>query len=542
MKQLSIFKADQFQYNNSILGFYQKPRANISFSILAPIPLNCLRSAYTVSSEHPVKIRCLAIDDSGLVIVAPLLKFDGDCEKLLSQLIECIEETKLNYLDSSGPITPILMESIKDARFWNIHNKTSSSLVEQSVEMARNNNCIEHISIDDSYKYLSDQLIENINESINYLNPFIKELIIHRPDLDLTIISNFMYRARVYGGNALEYAKQALRVEPIPILRLIACEPSNTLIVTVFSGNSLPKALSKYLSVDSAIIRHLSKNAMVIPDISTTKFTIALEVIKHLEIKFWPNDKRTWKYLIERIECWYLKVRNKPISDRAPLFATLLASYKLIFNQHGTLVWQNHLVNNIPGTSLEKSAYALYEGAENFIVNYKVRANSKSNLYQTSSLSYRLVMSFLESKPDSFCKEWFKFHPDLEPISTDGYQFKIVKELGACHYLGGVLKNCLGNPENMLKNLFPNNMLFCISDKAKPLALFTVAVNEVYSEPNSDTHHQLKGPNNSDVSDSIKKACISFMIMLEGYKEVMSDFYLLSKELHLFQEIRKRVH
>ena len=182
MTQLEIFGSNQFQYSKSIVGIYRKPLANISLCILAPLPLNCLRSAYTISSEHPVKIRCLAIDDSGLVIVAPLLKFDGDCEKLLSQLIESIEETKLNILDSNGPITPILMENIKDARFWNIHNKTSSSLVEQWVEVARNNNYIEHISIDSFYKYLSDQLIENINESINYLNPFIKEVIILRPD------------------------------------------------------------------------------------------------------------------------------------------------------------------------------------------------------------------------------------------------------------------------------------------------------------------------------------------------------------------------
>ena len=288
MTQLEIFGSNQFQYSKSIVGIYRKPLANISLCILAPLPLNCLRSAYTISSEHPVKIRCLAIDDSGLVIVAPLLKFDGDCEKLLSQLIESIEETKLNILDSNGPITPILMENIKDARFWNIHNKTSSSLVEQWVEVARNNNCIEHISTDDFYKYLSDQLIENIIESINYINPFIKEVITLRPDLDLTIISNFMYRAKVYGGNAIVYAKQALRIEPIPILRLIASERSNTLIETIFSGNSLPKALSKHFSVDSAIIRNLSKTAMVIPDISTTTFTTALEAIKHLERKFWP--------------------------------------------------------------------------------------------------------------------------------------------------------------------------------------------------------------------------------------------------------------
>lgn len=540
MKQLEIFGANQFQYSKSIIGVYHKPLSNISFSILAPLPLNCLRSAYTVSSEHPVKIRCFAIDDSGLIIVAPLLKFKGDCEKLLSQLSECIEDAKQNHFGSNAAIKPILMEKIKDPAFWNLHKKTPSSVVEQWLEVSKSSNCHEPILIDDFYDNLSDQLIENIDDSIKFLNPIIKEMMDLRPNLDLIIISNFMSRAKAYGGNALAYAHQALRIEPIPILRLIACEPSNMLIETIFSGESLPKALSKHLSLNSTIIKHLSRNVMAIPDMSTTIFITALEAIKNLESKFWPQDKRTWEYLIERIEEWYLITRNETIPGCIPLFEAVLTSFKLIYNRHGLLVWQNRLVNHAPCTSIEKSTLVLYECVENIIPELELLADSKGVDYKTDNFSYRFAISFLEKKPFIFCKEWFNHHPNLEPIYIDRFKFQIVNSLSACNYYGKVFNNCLKYTENILLNLFPNKMLFCISDNSKTLALLTVAIDEVYSGAN--THHQLKGVNNSEVGEKIKKACVRFMIVLDTHKDKMRNFYLLSNGLHLFQKSHNRVN
>ena len=93
-------------------------------------------------------------------------------------------------------------------------------------------------------------------------------------------------------------------------------------------------------------------------------FIAALKVIQYIEEVFWPNDKRTWDYFIECIEESSFIVGNKTKLVGAPIFEAVSTRFKLIYNRHGTLVWQNRLVKHAPGTSIEKSTSALYEAMQ----------------------------------------------------------------------------------------------------------------------------------------------------------------------------------
>lgn len=530
MKQLSIFTANQLQHLDSIVGVFHKPYSGILFSMLAPFPLPFLPSGSNDLSQYPVKVRCLAIDNSGLTIVAPLIMFDGDCEKLLSQLSECIEETKQNYLDSHGAIQPLFMAQIKDATFWNLHKKTSSSLVEQWLDVSVNSNDNEPNLNDDFYDNLQNQLIDDINYSINFLNPIIKEIMNLRPNLDLTIISSFMYKANVYGGNAMAYAEQALRIEPIPILRLIASEPSGQLLETVFSGARLPKALSTYLEVKPIIIRHLSAYSRLIPDMSVSLLNALITVLSNLECKYWPSTRKKWVNITEAIQACHLTPNNHVISDGGPWVETVAASLKISSKPS---MWQGHILNRFKSyITLEKAAFVIFKKLNELTPKLVVPQTLGAVSYDEKKqhFAFFLVKSFLENNPRQFSQLWLSIFPQLKPIYVNAYRFDIVTSIEVCHYYGKIFDNCLQRDNEIMANLFPNKMIFCVSSYSKPLALATVSIhdgnNNIYA-----SCHQLRGKGNSEVDDAIKKASLIFMDKLITNTKDINSFDLFSNAM-----------
>lgn len=530
MKQLSIFKADQLQHLDSIVGVFKKPYTDISACMLAPLPILCLPSGCNNFSQYPVKVRCLAVDDSGQIVVAPVLQFYGDIEGFFLSLSNRIQQVRKGGWVSQSNTVPFLMEQVTTLEFWNLHEKTTSSITEQWGDLLKKNSTLEIDTQNNLHASLKNKIHESIGNFIESLSPEVLDLITIRPDLDLTIISSYMCRVKYYGGNALAYVVQALRVEPLPILRLIACEENSVLIETVFSGASLPKALSKHLEVNPTIIKHLSRTAMAIPDMSTMMFISSLEVLGHLEYIWWPETKDRWHTLVKLIEGCHLTREDHIISDGGPWVVAVATSLKLTIKPYS---WQNAILKHFESNqSLEKITIAIYKKLYELIPKLRELPILEGVICgeQKQNVAYQFAISLLDKNPRQFCKQWLSCFPNIKPIYINDYQFDLVNSIEVCHYYGKVFNNCLQNDEDIMPNLFPNKLLFCISSNSKALALCTVSIRDVDYGIDA-TCHQLKGVGNSEVDEGVKKASMSFMDELLTDREVIRDFLLLSNAI-----------
>jgi len=315
----------------------ERPIPGIARCVIAPVPLLWLPAADRPANHGTRRVRCLAADDEGR-LAAPRLVFNGDAESLLVALRQCLaRDGRPGPDEAARPLATDSVATLRDPAHWGLWGPEGPShprtVAWQWAERMRRH-AAPHAwlrSAPDPQHYLC-QLGERLRACVDWvfaaLPAALRSAIPGRPELSWGLARQVLSLAEAHGSNARRYAEQALRCEPLPTLRWI--EAGGPLALALFEGRSLPRELCRMASIAPATVRHVARQALDVPDLPVSVWTVLLAAVDRLPPSRRPCGPTQWRELaaVAEVVAGELDVAE-PLARRAAIEAVLAGARKI---------------------------------------------------------------------------------------------------------------------------------------------------------------------------------------------------------------------
>ena len=542
--QLSLFGPDPQDWRDTPVIACEYPAPGIARCVISPVPPIDMVMCRNLRKARALKVRCAAVDDSGMHLIAPLIEFDGDFRHLLGELSSLMRrerdagepcsaaEIEISHAYSSSVFSPSA-DLLFDPAFWRIYlvgmNQPLTVVEQWARACALREQAPEDSSSAESQARLVDQLIVHLARLVDWLIgglvPVLRAPVLSRRNLPYAIASNLHLRALSRGSpDALRYASQALLIEPIPLLRWIDSADSEVLSDTLLSGASLPKALIDLTGVSRPVIRHVNRYALNLPDVPVAAFRSMLHVLDEIDRDYWPYTAEQWGSTFEFL-CSLQIPPDPVVPERSRLWLAAAAA---------GMRWDGPLRPGARGRS-----YEFWQGVFGFEVDMSALevARVALDLYaelaplSRGSNAYRLAASFWNSEMSVFFDDWLNTLPDLPAIRIGHHEFRCLPTLCETTNLGRLLRNCMESKYEALGYAVSGRVVFGVYDgQGSPRAMLAVQV-----APGDDGEHltlyQLHGYDNEPVETALEAAAIAFVRALSEEAESFQPFRKVGRAL-----------
>ena len=463
-----------------------RPVSGIARCVVAPVPLLWLPAADR-PARHPVRrVRCLAVDDAGN-LAAPEAVFTGDAEALLACIRHHLSTARRSSRAPHGPpLLPDTAAALRDPANWRLwapggpdqplavawqwatraqrtgEPGSAATPLGRALQLVRR---------------LGHRLQWCVDWVIGGLPGPLGRAMLDRPDLRHGLARRLLEMADRHGGDARRYAEQALRCEPLPMLRWIA--EDGTVAQTLFAGRSMPEALCRTVGISDAAARHVSRQANAIAELPPPVWLDVLALLDRLPAHRRPFGPWQWGRLAALCrEVAQATDPRDPDARQVAIGAMLAGARRLPLGRSAEQPqesdWQSLFADAASPEQLAALVCRLHRetAADGPLAALRQPGGAAAD---GGSLAARLVDALGEGSAEGFGDLWLQLLPAATPMRAGGYTLRLLGSMREALRCGRALRNCARHPETVLAYLVSLRCLVAIEDDGgRPIGLVAV--------------------------------------------------------------------
>lgn len=533
----SVLGIQQLEFAHCPVLHFVYPWPGIALAVVAPAPVLTAPNQDRVGGSpgwrsRPLRLRCAAVNEAGDTLVAPVLSFDGDANRVFAELSDRLLQRR--RMRSVPPDAgrhneiPNDLPSLNDLgcpHYWNLYAhspKMPSREVERwALAMRRPGDpgtandpvgvCIDLDGVEPFVTALAAHLDSLVELLIAHLRPSLRSQMLDRPDLSIGIIQAVTDRCDASSQpEAPRNAAQAMRTQPAPVLRWLVEFPGDGLMDTVLAGRSLPAAICGAASVPRAVVRHLVRCARGVPDLPVRDFTAVLKLVTRLPRANWPVHARQWQAVASQVRTCLDAAERLACNGQIVDAALLAGGQYLMLGPQGLIIdtpgfWLE--VENLgPSLAPEAVGVAMLEVYSALSEQRQDDTVSPLLVDTRKAAALRLAQAFGTLDIATLGAAWFALLPKWSCSVGNGLRVQLLQTVHEVVGLGRSMHNCLRSLRGAMIYVLRGCLLLSVSDVSGQ----TLAVMSVHASVKSHGVQlgldQLLGPRNSPVSVDFERA------------------------------------
>jgi hypothetical protein len=575
-RQLSLFGPDDAEHGASPLAVFDRPFPGIARVVMAPVPLKVLMAPVNRSTAATIPLRCAAVDASGWLLVAPTLAFDGSMQRIFARLVGVMDRVRATDAIEAAPCTgrpptdwQPSVGMLSDPRHWPLHETHAdlrravigewaeavegldASRRELGAEAGNGQPESDALAASEVIPALFQDLQDAVEWLLQALHPEMHRAVAARPALAPGVARLLLRRAaHSTWPDALRNTRQALRNEPLPVLRWMthqSCEAGDILSDAVLEGRSLPDTLADLTGRSRSVLHHASRHAAAIPDMATEDYRMLLQVVERLDVSRRPVTASQWEGLSRLVQVSRAHAQaSERISNDILAACILEGSRHLPLGPRGDArvprgSWHRRL--ELPERLDPRAVSATMLDAHALLTDCVIpldpfRESVRPAPGESPVLWAAQAIASLQL--DRLMRAWQHVMPAIDPVSAGCHVFELLAEPTALERYGNALQNCIADAPIALRYLMDGCVLVGVRNQQRQsVAMLSIRVSQC-RDATSFSVIELAGPRNQPVGDDVQAAARAAVKVLSASSQAFGRVARLSRAMALCRRLGPR--